>query len=73
MIDSEAKRLRDSISIGERQLSGMQQHLHRLETETAIARDRLAAARSSLESLRGRLKVIEAGQHGLHRRHLHSA
>ncbi len=57
----EADRLRNSISIGERQLAGMEQHLHRLETEARHQRDQIAASRAAVESLRGRLRVIEAG------------
>ena len=39
----------------------MEQHLHRLETEARHQRDQIAASRAAVESLRGRLRVIEAG------------
>lgn len=57
----EADRLRNCITIGERQLAGMVQHLHRLETEARLQRDQIAAAKAAIESLRGPLRVVEHG------------
>jgi hypothetical protein len=59
-MSTEADRIAASISIGSRQLSGMQQHLSRLEGELRLQRERVEQSRRALEALRSRLRVLEA-------------
>lgn len=57
----EAERLRNSLSMGEKQVAAMQGDLARIEGERVRIQDRINAARIALEALRGRLRIIEAG------------